>query len=233
MTSYSLPGLKGHITKKHTQKTKKQRDKKIADAPNKEHEILIPREADKIVTHLIQDMINLVDANDGDSDTDSCVTLEEECQESDRKGKNEYSNTCDECDYKVTTVKKYVALQQMSNHKDTVHFRSCNFCEFKAKNKQEMKRHTRDAHAITTGSTSPPTKKKKKCDENNEKVDTNEIMDVDNISILSEQLEDMDIEEEEVKEDNDVTLKERSEKNDYKVRKQAGAELCQAQVLFG
>ena len=84
-----------------------------------EHEILISKEADRVVDHLINDMINLVDepgvnlvSNDGDSDTDLCVcvTLEEG---SDIIEKKEYSNTCDECDYKIISEKTYSVVQQL------------------------------------------------------------------------------------------------------------------------
>ena len=232
-TSHSLPGLKGHVTKKHTQVSKNKRSKnpvdiEILESPDQKHNLHILKEAEKVVSHLINDMIDVVDetdvtlnGDDGDSDTDSCVTIEEGCDESNRKPKKEYSNTCDECDFKITTERKYVAVQQLLTHKNMVHPKSCNFCEYKAKNLQEMKRHARDVHAIISGSTSPPTKKKKpeeNIDDNltDEVQLTDEMMEVDNISNLSEQLEVMDIEEEE-DEDNDDTMEARSAKMDKKV----------------
>ena len=64
-------------------------------------------------------MIDVVDeidvtliGDDGDLDTDSCVTIEKGFEESNRKAKKEYSYTCDECDFKITTERKYVAESQ-------------------------------------------------------------------------------------------------------------------------
>jgi hypothetical protein len=53
-----------------------------------------------------------------------------------------------------------------------------------------MRRHMRDVHRVITGSTSPPSKKKK-CELNN---DTSEMMDVDNVLNISLQLMEMNIE---------------------------------------
>ena len=226
MTSYSLPGIKGHMTKKHSRGFKKHSAKQVEvnevlETPCDEHDMLISKEADRVVDNLISDMINLVDepgvnleSNDGDSDTDSCVTLEEG---SDIKEQKKYSNVCDECDFKIISDRKYSVVQQMLKHKEKLHSRPCDFCEFKAKNMQEMRRHTRDVHALITGSTSPPLKKKK-CEENVENVDSNEMMDVESIQNLSSQLDHMDIDDDE--NENDETLEERSARKDEKVREQ-------------
>ena len=93
-----LRGPKINVLRKPT-------DIEILETPDKEHNLLILKEAEKVVTHLINDMIDVVDetdvtliGDDGDSDTESCVTIEKGCEESNIKAKKEYSNTCNECD---------------------------------------------------------------------------------------------------------------------------------------
>ena len=84
-TSNSMPGLKGHMTKMHHGMLKATdvistvnpvesiRDIDQSEVPKEQHEIIISKEANEVVSHLLSDMIYLVD--DGDSDVDSTVTL--------------------------------------------------------------------------------------------------------------------------------------------------------------
>ena len=221
-TSNSMPGLKGHMTKMHHGMLKATdvistvnpvesiRDIDQSEVPKEQHEIIISNEANEVVSHLLSDMIYLVD--DGDSDVDSTVTLEEMCDDNGIKQKKEYSNACDECDLRIVASKKYVALQLLKNHKNEYHTKACSDCDYKARSKQEMRRHMRDVHGVITGSTSPPSKKKK-CDVN----DTSEMMDVDNVSNISLQLEEMDIEITE-NQDEDTPAK-RSARVDEKIMK--------------
>ena len=116
-TSISLPGLKGHMTKKHghgakRQSVKKSRDIDSVETSSKEHELHISNEADIVVDNIISDMINLVDETDDvllcvdeDSDADSCVTLEE-VKKSNVKDKKKYHDNCDECDFEIISARK-------------------------------------------------------------------------------------------------------------------------------
>ena len=108
----------------------------------------------------------------------------------------EYCNICDECDYRIIANRKYVTLQELLRHKDEKHTKACSECDYKARNLQDMRRHLRDVHGIITGSTSPPTKRKRRQSTEKDGNDEN-IMDVDcddNASDKSVQFEDMEIE---------------------------------------
>ena len=102
----------------------------------------------------------------------------------------------------------------MKKHKAECHSKPCDQCDFKANNLQEMKRHMRDSHAVHTESTSPPNKKKRKQEKEQKGRQTDTDND-DNVSVLSAQLEDMDIDDEE----NDVKdeYSRRSELMDKKI----------------
>ena len=71
--------------------------------------------------------------------------------------------------------------------------KTCKKCDYIAQTLQEMRRHESDTHGIITGSTSPPTKRKR----NQCKITTDNIeMDVEsdaNVSKLDLQIEDMEI----------------------------------------
>ena len=112
--------------------------------------------------------------------------LNETCNISDTD--KEYSEVCNQCDFTAIAEKKYLVLKVMTNHKKDKHYKFCGECDFKAKSLQDMKRHERDVHDKITGSTSPPTKKKRNISEViNQSV---EIMEIEeNVLSLSVQLE--------------------------------------------
>ena len=108
----------------------------------------------------------------------------------------------------------------MRKHNDECHTKKCTDCVFKARNKQEMKRHMRDQHDIITGSTSPPLKRKRKTlleeDETNENMDIDSDVD-EKFENLSSKFEDMDIEVEDCNNEEKVH-RDRSDKMDAKIK---------------
>ena len=94
--------------------------------------------------------------------------------------------------------------------------KACDKCDNTAKDLQEMRRHKRDVHGIITGSTSPPTKRKRKQTKATTENCDMDVETVDNISNFSLQVEDMEIDIE-VTGDEKVFTK-RSDKMDEKVK---------------
>ena len=123
-TSYSMPGLKGHITKMHhgvvkkTEIVKPENEvKKLCDKTTTEHDIFISKEAEKIVTHLLEGVVCVSD-DVGDITENEEITLEENTGEK----TGNYINKCDNCDFEANTTRKYKALQLMKIHKDSCCF---------------------------------------------------------------------------------------------------------------
>ena len=149
------------------------------------------------------------------------MTLDETCEEESESVSNRYYNKCEKCDFTADGSKRYVALQLLKKHKETCKIvksntRQCCNCDFETNNILIMKRHTRDVHGIITGSTSPPSKKKKKSvDENvDENVDSQEPMDTSDVKDLSRSMEEMELEESEIE-----IMKERSTLKDKQIKK--------------
>ena len=225
--SHSKPGLKGHITKMHVVKSKTTGKTDLGkssvehsgkEMTEEEQEQVISKEANKVVDQILNDILCLDDEEDLIDVTD--VTLEEESIAKETEETKEYSEACDVCDEKISANKKYIVIRNMAKHKAECHGKSCCNCDFKAKTLQEMRRHTRDLHGETTSSTSPPTKRKRR--ENDDKEDAAsegmEVEDNNDVSALSNQLEEMDIDvsNNELEEE---TLNERSKRMDERIMK--------------
>ena len=172
-TSYSLPGLKGHITKMHNQEVYKKplegnKRKKVQE--NQEDHIL--KEANKVVNLLLDDVIEIIDEKEESIDDVEEFTLDETIVDAEIQEK-EYLNKCENCSYVVNATKRYIALQQLRKHKESccknkindsgcLKSSKCDVCDFEDKNSISMRRHMRDQHDIITGSTSPPPKRKRR-----------------------------------------------------------------------
>ena len=174
-TSYSAPGLKCHITKKHKlikMTTASKIDKK-RKAARKEDNIEtenahIYEQANKIVDLLLDEVVDLT--NDGEEFIEEIEErkLDETCESYEKR----YFNKCDKCDFVADATRRYTALQQLSKHKVSCCNRKnsksgelgnlqCCKCHYEADNKICLKKHMRDEHNIKTDSTSPPLKKKR------------------------------------------------------------------------
>ena len=144
------PGLKGHMTKMH-------KEKKNVDVTPDEIKVNCKNELKKEALDVVDSLLTEMFENNYNESTN--VTLEENATD----GK-EYINICDQCDYKISTSKKYQALQLMTKHKEETHGprMACKKCNFKGNDNLELNRHMRNKHEkISTSSTSPPLKKKK------------------------------------------------------------------------
>ena len=192
-TSYSKPGLKGHITRMHKNELKAW--KKMENVTNDE----------QISSEESDDSIIYCSEND--------TTLEETGTPVEKERNKNYKKQCDMCDYVAKDTRKYKVVQQMLEHKNC-HLKDksdrCTECNSITKNSGDMKRHMRDKHGSKSCSTSPPPKKKRSREDDlgdaNDK-ETNDIKD------LSFGIEDMDIESAE-----EQNLAEISKMQDEKIR---------------
>ena len=221
-TSYSMPGLKCHITKMHHEvhqliDAEKQDESPMEtdqdNLPQDKHDDIISEEADKIVNHLINDIISL-------SDKECDSTMKEE--ETNGNVELKYINKCDDCNYEAKADRKYKALQLISTHKlsCTLNVKKkvkktgkCVECSFILNEPALMKKHMRDVHEQRTYSTSPPLKKKKPLSE----VFSENI---DSIQAEFGSLNDINldlVEDMEIGSQDDDELMERSRKNDEKI----------------
>ena len=87
------------------------------------------------------------------------MTLEEVCNDKDEK---KYINKCELCAFETVGSKRYIAIRLLAKHKETCKGMTCAECDFCVMDKITMKKHMRDQHAISTCSTSPPLKRKRK-----------------------------------------------------------------------
>jgi hypothetical protein len=130
--------------------------------------------------------------------------------------RKKYTNKCNFCDFKAIADKRYTAIQSITKHKDICCKKvKCEECDFRPKDRIDMKRHMRDIHEVMSSSTSPPLTRKRKIKEqpSSDFVQSAfEPMDVEEHGLedLSLSFEDMDIESQEV-------LQQRSKFNDEKV----------------
>ena len=207
-TSYSSPGLKGHITKMHQDKAKsmkvspagnaKDRAKRPRDSVNneahfEEHENIVYEEAKKIVDLLLNDIILISDEECDETDTENISLASEKLKR--------YRKQCENCNFIANSDKKYNLVRIILDHKESCctnkmkkvkKMVKCDKCDFVQNYGGEMKRHLRDVHQITTESTSPPPKKKKSITE--EIDDQIELMDAEeNIEDISFKLDEMEI----------------------------------------
>ena len=188
--SVSSSGLKCHITKMHNEKkdvpntTEVDRNKisklvvtKDVQQSSKDINDLVESLLDEVI--VISDDEGSVDLNitinekvsgkedvtenifGGDDVTDK-VSGNNDVTDIEKKDK-EYCESCDKCEYQTVANMKHLSVQMLLNHKNECHKRKCLNCDFKAKDKEEMRRHMRDGHGdIISGSTSPPLKRKRK-----------------------------------------------------------------------
>ena len=198
VTSHSSPGLKGHITKKHTGEKKMKIGAKSDEAVlNKKHKLNETdlhvvgdentSEANQVINLLLNYIVEIVDGTEHISENANVETSD--CL-NDTLSKR-YRNNCDKCEFVVDATKRYVALQLLKKHKTTNH---CPKCDFSVNNYIILRRHMRDEHDLKTVSTSPPPKKRKP---DLEIADEDEPMDTetnDDVKDLSSTFEDMEIE---------------------------------------
>ena len=198
-TSTSLSGIKVHITRKH--KT----DNSEYLKPNKDD---LFSEANKVV-NLLNEAEVISDSEESIED----VTIGEDCDLQECELGKKYVSQCDLCGYDVTTTKKYLGIQRIGKHKEACSKRNCVDCNYFAKDKSTMKRHMRDEHGIYSTSTSPPTKRKRKTEQENTSV---EQMDVEEdegcVAQLSLSMEEMEIDDEQ------KSLEERKDYQDEKIK---------------
>ena len=238
-TSYSVPGLKGHVTKMHKNDTNKRKragnqisgkevEKQKIQINKHEQEDRVSQEANKVVDLLINDVFDNIDEKEEMIEE---VTLDETCADLDDNDEKKYCNKCENCDFVVTASRRYIALQQLKNHREVCCKNkikqsggiksSCGFCNFEDKDSVMMRRHTRDHHDIIIGSTSPPPKRKKKVTVDN--AVNAESMDTENVDIndLSLKLDEMEVDTPDSKNMNEESnLKdEKSEKRKEKMKK--------------
>ena len=203
----SSPGMKGHITRMHQVKKESgnNESKGVVETSKAEDENGIKSEANKVVDLLLKEIMAL-------GDDEECIeesTLEDNCESKDRK---QYTNKCEVCAFETVASRRYTVIQMMKKHKETCKTSKCTICDFCVMDRVTLKKHMRDQHAISTCSTSPPLKRKRKIvEENHSEPEPMEVAD-QSIVDLSESLEDMEIEniEEEV-------LKVRSKLQDERV----------------
>ena len=131
-TSNSMPGLKGHVTKMHRDKSKikkvveitqngvkNQSKKQLRDSTESEtlddfDEQSISKEADKVV-NLLNDVIVIDDDECVEIETED-ITLEEFIEARYGDDEKEYSNRCENCDYVANANKKFKVLQLGLDH---------------------------------------------------------------------------------------------------------------------
>ena len=219
-TSYSVPGLKCHVTKMHHE-IAKDNGKTNQNESTNEHEQLITNGANKVIRHLIKDILNLNEDVIDNTEIEE-VTLDESVDIEEKLVEKKYTHKCETCEYEAKANKKYLAFQLIRSHKVSCNGNrnkkvkkpvKCDQCDLVINERLNMKRHVSDEHEAKCESSSPPTKKKKtSIDEFNERIEMME-MESDNIGDLSFKLEDMEIDvpEEEV-------VKERSNKMDEKIQ---------------
>ena len=116
-----------------------------------------------------------------------------------------FNARCELCDEKFTASSKWYNIQQVLKHKTlchqkpiVMHYRSaiaCDQCDFKSQNEIKMRRHRRDKHDVLTKSTSPQSKKKRFDEPKDYKTQESEVV----IADLSDNMEEMDFEETEIK----------------------------------
>ena len=222
-TSYSAPGLKGHITKMHkvNKKTqyneKRKRNQDTVEKLNENDHIY--DEANKVINLLLEEVIDLTEEKDESIKDEREVTLDETICEVDENSSKKYYNKCDNCEYVVDACRRYGALQLLLKHKKSCAGskmmkscgegrNKCSKCEFIEKDSKLMKRHIRDVHGLKTESTSPPPKKWRISVEETiqEPMETEE-----------EQIKDLSLDFEEMEIDNLVTEK-LSKLNDNKIK---------------
>ena len=200
----SGPGLKCHITKMHKSKKVGVRSKRPSCHSVAQKSEVNKKSSDKevstVIENLLTDVIEISD-DEGSVTIDANVTLEESVEK-------EYINACEHCDYRITASRKYIALQLVRKHKEECHFKTCCDCEFRAKNLQEMKRHVRDEHNITSYSTSPPMKKKRI-----RRMNSIESMDITSELFKSNDEKDLSFKFEEMEIDEDEDAKERESRS--------------------
>ena len=174
-----------------------------------EHEIIIAKDAAKVVNEILKDIIDLSKDEEDTLEANTGMT---------------YTRKCEECDYQAKENRKYLAVQSVLKHKESNCVNNvikgsknkCEKCEFAINESSKMKKHMRDEHLIRTDSTSSPTMKKKSISEElDEQIEMMEE-ESDNLSFnlkdLSFNLEDMEIETPE-----EEMLKQRSDAMDKKV----------------
>ena len=177
VTSHSSPGIKGHITKKHAELRNMMNDNKNnKTVHNKIPNLKESLRKDKVLDVLDHLLIEVIEISD-----DEITLREENCEIIEEMNVKKYVNDCDRCDYKVVDTKKYGVVQKLLKHKKTNHENKvqvkCEECDFKPKDKMQLKRHMRDKHEENNASTSPPPKRKRSKSETKE--DMVEDMDVD------------------------------------------------------
>ena len=109
-TSYSAPGLKGHITKMHNDKADAKHLHKNSIL-NSDH---IKEEASKVVDLLIKEAIVIHDDKEESIDDIEEVTLDETCEEAEETSLKKYCNKCETCDFTVDASRRYIAIQLQS-----------------------------------------------------------------------------------------------------------------------
>ena len=192
-TSTSSAGIKVHITRKHK-------------ANSNDDELF--KEANKVV-----DLLNEVVVIREDEESIEDVTIEENCETEACGLVKNYVSKCDLCGFDVTTIKKYLGIQKIAKHKEACSMRKCDECDYFAKDKSNMKRHMRDTHEISSISTSPPTKRKRRIEVGNNESELMEVEEDEHyVEELSLSMEEMEIDQEE------KILEERREYQDYKTK---------------
>ena len=214
--------MKGHITKMHN-KLEKCKTASIKPSEKEDLEEIVGdktnhiyEEANKVVTKLLND-----EADDSIENIE-LVSLDETLEEGIDASLKQYHNKCENCDFTAVATKRYGALQLLSKHKQSCCSKrnilkscermntQCSICDFETKSHILLKRHMRDDHAIKTGSTSPPLKKKRTTSIQIVSEDPMDIEETD-VADLSATFEQMDVEDSE-------EAKERSNLNDKKIK---------------
>ena len=187
-TAKTANGLKGHITKMHRNNVS--RTEEVTNNISYTNEI--EDEATKIAHILLNE---IVDNTEDSSDEDETVT-------------KKYENKCDRCEFTVIKSRRYEVIRKLRKHKeeDCVNRsirigKKCDQCDYKAKDPMILKRHMRDKHDVNTVSTSPPAKKLRKHEDNDDEpmdTDENKVTETNNDKL-------------------EILLKERSDKMDAKI----------------
>ena len=229
-TSYSAPGMKGHITKMHKDIVVSDaididgHDEEVKDMKMKSGEIF--EEANKVIELLIDGVDNNVDENEELIEEVKEPALDETLGEMNESFSKRYYNECDKCDFVADASRRYTALQMLKEHRRsccgshglTSEARvsaQCDRCDFAVKDSVGMKRHMRDIHKIKTVSTSPPPKKVRLSVFEN----FDEPMDIEDEKVLdlSASFEEMEVSDLENEKD---ILKEKSRLMDKKIEEQ-------------
>ena len=182
-TSLSNQGLKSHVTKVHSNQQNNFR-KTVANKRKSKDEF------ESRVEKSLEDGAN--------KNHLSCIkeSIIEE-METEPEHDKMYANRCDECDFEVEASRKYLSVQKILRHKEScTKYLLCKECRYLASDKNNLRRHMRDAHNSLSGALSPPQKKKKN-QKNEEKSLQSEAeveeMEID--SIETESAEKMEIKE--------------------------------------